>query len=149
LHVDLPVTVTERSSSNRRTAVEVDVNDRVNVYVAVKLQVWVDVEVLVEGPRSDHDRPEALGYTRLEKVDQNRRADLARLRAPIVTGASNRVLIDPAGNLAGLLATRALRAQARRASPDRRRRRPRDRGRRRTVAGFTRRNGCMRSSTVG
>jgi len=66
LHVDLPVTVAECSSRNRRTGVEVDVNDRVNLYVAVKLKVWVDVEVLVEGPRSNHDRPEALGSTRLE-----------------------------------------------------------------------------------
>ena len=33
---------------NRRTWVEVDVNDRVNLYVAVNLKVWVDVEVLVE-----------------------------------------------------------------------------------------------------
>jgi hypothetical protein len=40
--------------------VEVDVNDRVNLYVAVKLKVWVDVEVLVEGPRSNHDRPRRL-----------------------------------------------------------------------------------------
>ena len=28
--------------------VEVDVNGRVNLYVAVKLKVWVDVKVMVE-----------------------------------------------------------------------------------------------------
>jgi len=64
LHVDPSGHRAECSSSNRWNGGEVDVNDRVNLHVAVKLKVWVDVEVLVADPRSDHDRPEALGSTR-------------------------------------------------------------------------------------
>ncbi len=36
------------TSRGRGTRVKVEVNDRVNLYVAVKLKGWVDVEVLVE-----------------------------------------------------------------------------------------------------
>jgi hypothetical protein len=43
-----PVTVAGMLVEKSPNLVEVDVNDRVNLYVAVKLEVWVDVEVLVE-----------------------------------------------------------------------------------------------------
>jgi len=51
LHVDLRVTVAECSSEIVGPRVNVDVNYRVNHYVAVKLKVLVDVEVLVQGLR--------------------------------------------------------------------------------------------------
>jgi hypothetical protein len=46
LHVAIPITFARREIAEHE--VKVDVNDRVNLYVAVKLKVRVDVEVVVE-----------------------------------------------------------------------------------------------------
>ena len=47
----------------RQARVKVEVNDRVNLYVAVKLKVWVDVEVLVEVHHQGTTTPGAMFYT--------------------------------------------------------------------------------------
>jgi hypothetical protein len=39
-----------------RMTVQVDVDDRVNLQVAVKLEVWVDVEVVVHGATAAYTR---------------------------------------------------------------------------------------------
>ena len=79
-----------------RTWAQAEVNDRVNLYVAVKLKVWVKVLVGV----NDLGRPpKALCSTRLERVDQNKRSEpvrpLASLQNWIVACAAERILVDP------------------------------------------------------
>ena len=53
---------------------KVEVDEGVYVYVAVKDNVRVDVEVLVEVHDAVTNRPKMPHSTRLERVDQNKRS---------------------------------------------------------------------------
>ena len=60
------------SSSRMADGGKVEVDEGVYVYVAVKDNVRVDVEVLVEVHDPVTNRPGMLHFTRLERVDQNK-----------------------------------------------------------------------------